>query len=73
MRPTDEDLLRRVAETTGGAYDPAPESIFAPTDQRTVRALPLWPYLLAAAAILLLIDVALRRIDLSLYLGSKST
>jgi uncharacterized membrane protein len=71
LRPTDEDLLRRVAEATGGAYDPEPKSVFAPSDRKTVRAVPLWPYLLAAAALLLLLDVALRRIDLSLFIRGQ--
>ena len=33
---------------------------------RAPRATPLWPYLLAAAALLFVLDVALRRIDLTL-------
>jgi hypothetical protein len=30
------------------------------------RATPLWPYLIAAAAVLFVLDVTLRRIDLTL-------
>jgi Ca-activated chloride channel family protein len=31
-----------------------------------MRATPLWPYLLAAAALVFVLDVALRRIDFTL-------
>ena len=31
------------------------------------RASPLWPYLVAAAALLFVLDVALRRLDLTLW------
>ena len=59
-RPTNHDLLRALAETTGGQYDPEPAGVFA--GRKTVpRTMPCWPYLLSAAALLLVIDVALRR------------
>ena len=35
------------------------------------RATPLWPYLVAAAALLFVLDVALRRIDLALFLPRR--
>jgi uncharacterized membrane protein len=68
VRPTDEDLLRSIAETTGGRYDPRPADVFAPPDgPRNVarRTTPCWPYFLTAAALIFLIDVALKRIDLA--------
>ncbi len=65
LRPTNEPLLRRLCEATGGRYDPAPKAVFDPGDRTTTRAEPLWPYLLMAAATVLLADVALRRIDFS--------
>lgn len=62
LRPTDEPLLRRVAELTGGAFHPDPASVFA-SDGRTVeRVARLWPHLLLAAALLLVGDVAVRRL-----------
>ena len=65
LRPANQELLRKVSTVTGGLYDPTPEDVFDSGDRTTMRAEPLWPYLLVAAAILFLIDVALRRIDLS--------
>ena len=39
-------------------------------DERTAsRPVPLWPYLLIAAALVFVVDVALRRIDVDLLLG----
>jgi hypothetical protein len=69
LRPTNERLLRQVAEITAGRYDPAPESLFAGDGRSVLRAEPLWPYLLAAALLLFVADVALRRIDFSLVAG----
>ncbi|MCA9047804.1 MAG: VWA domain-containing protein, partial [Planctomycetaceae bacterium] len=70
IRPTNEDLLRDVASASGGQFNPSAADIFKPSDMRTSRPVPLWPRLLTAAAFLLLIDVALRRIDFTLYLPS---
>jgi Mg-chelatase subunit ChlD len=63
LRPTNEKLLRDLAALTGGRYDPAPEEIFAPPERAVSRPLPLWPYLVMAAALLFVLDVALRRVD----------
>lgn len=43
--------------------------IFEIGDRTVQQATPLWPYLLTAALILFLLDVALRRLDFSLILG----
>jgi Ca-activated chloride channel homolog len=66
LRPTNEELLQTVARVSGGKFSPQPEQIFEPTDQVADRATLLWPYLVAAAALLLVLDVALRRIDFSI-------
>jgi hypothetical protein len=71
LRPTNEVLLQQLARTTGGAYQPAPEEVFAPSVQTAQRPEPLWPYLVLAAAILLVVDVALRRLDLSLFFPAR--
>jgi hypothetical protein len=60
-RPTDHELLENIAEVTGGLYDPEPQAIFAPSDETAPRTTCLWPYLLAAAAVIFTIDVAVRR------------
>jgi uncharacterized membrane protein len=69
LRPTNESLLKAVAEASGGAYDPAPEAAFAPDERTASRAVPLWPWLVIAALVLFAADVALRRIDFDLLLG----
>jgi hypothetical protein len=68
LRPVNRDLLRSVAQASGGRSDPAPGSVFDPGPRTVPRATPLWPYLIAAAALLFVLDVALRRIDLALFL-----
>lgn len=69
LRPTNEELLQAIARSSGGRYDPPAEELFAATDRAAARATPLWPYLVTAAALLFLLDVALRRIDFALVLG----
>lgn len=66
LRPTNEALLKSVAQVTGGRYAPTIAEIFAETDRTAQRSTPLWPNLIMAAACLLLLDVALRRIDFTL-------
>ena len=80
--PTNFELLKTLATDTGGRFDPTPEEIFGtdstspdqkslgqqPASLRTAqRTTPLWPYLLTAACLLFVLDVALRRIDFSLW------
>lgn len=65
IAPTNETFLRELAEATGGMYNPAPAKLFAPTSRTARTPVPLRPYLLAAAIVLFVFDVALRRIDLS--------
>jgi hypothetical protein len=67
IRPTNESLLQEVARVSGGQFNPQPSDIFQNTNRRIDRPEPLWPTLLTLAAILLVVDVALRRIDLSVY------
>jgi hypothetical protein len=72
LRPTNETLLKAIADVSGGKFQPAPEEAFAPTTRTARRPTPLWPWLVTAAAIILVLDVALRRIDLSLIFGRKA-
>ena len=67
IRPTNQVLLQTVAEYSGGRFDLDPAAIFADDHRRAVRPTELWPLLLVTAIIMLVFDVALRRIDLSVY------
>ncbi|MDQ7029027.1 MAG: VWA domain-containing protein [Ardenticatenia bacterium] len=58
----DGTLLREAARTTGGRLAPPPDHLFAPTGDRVYRRTPVWPLLLVLAALLLPLDVALRRL-----------
>jgi hypothetical protein len=65
LKPTGRDLLRAVAETSGDRYDPRPDEIFTRPDNTTGRTTVCLPYLLCAATLIFLADVALKRIDLA--------
>lgn len=69
LRPTDEKTLESIAQASGGTFKPDAAAVFAPDERTAAQALPLWPYLLMAAALLFVADVALRRIDFDLLLG----
>jgi uncharacterized membrane protein len=61
VRPVNEELLQSIASLSGGRYWPSAAAIFAPTSQTVPRTEELWRYFLAAAVMLLLSDVAIRR------------
>jgi hypothetical protein len=67
IRPTNETLLRTIADASGGAYSPSPERLMDTSRGFATRPLPLWPCLATAALVLFILDVALRRIDFSLH------
>jgi hypothetical protein len=71
LRPTDTELLRSIAGATGGRFDAKPETAFDASERTAPRAVPLWPYLATAAAFLFVLDVALRRVDLTLLGGRR--
>ena len=65
IRPTNEQLLRQLAELTGGSYDIAAEDIAHWQVERSARqALPLWSWFLTIAAVLFVFDVLLRRVEM---------
>ncbi len=66
IRPTNEDLLRELAQVSGGQFNPTVSKVFDPSAARATRPTPLWPWLITWAAFLLIADVLLRRIDLTL-------
>ena len=62
----NEAFLKELASATGGKYQPSVEDLLkvAPEERVSVRR-RLWPWLLGAALILFVVDVALRRLDLA--------
>ena len=62
VAPTNTALLHSIAAATGGRFDPRPEELLTATGRGVLRNRPLWRYLALAAAVLLVIDVLLRRI-----------
>lgn len=71
LKPTNEMLLKQLAEVSGGTYEPTAEGIFAPSTRTALRPTPLWPWLVSVAAMLLVLDVFLRRVDVALMLGRR--
>ncbi len=67
LRPTNDMLLRKIAEVSGGLYTTDPTQVIAHEERTAHRVQWLWPYLLVAAMLLFLLDVAFRRIDLSSF------
>jgi uncharacterized membrane protein/uncharacterized protein YegL len=64
----NETYLKELAASTGGKYQPSVEELFRvePGESVPVRQ-RLWPWLLGAALLLFVVDVALRRLDLAGY------
>lgn len=73
IRPTDEGLLKQVAAVSGGRFNPTAAELFESTQATANRPTALWPWLLTAAAFLLILDVALRRIDFALHFNRGYT
>ena len=62
------ELLKELAASTGGTFEPGMDEIFAVTPEEAVRVRrELWPWLLVGALVLFVADVAVRRLDLSGY------
>ncbi|GHT45729.1 chloride channel protein [Planctomycetales bacterium] len=65
IQPANVELLKQIAETTGGLFDPSADDLAAyQTDKTAYQAKPLWAYLLTLAAFLYVLDTALRRLSM---------
>ena len=76
LRPTNVDLLQQIATATGGRFDPKPSEALldmSSTQRLAQQTRPLWPELVMLSLVLFVIDVALRRIDLSVWFPSAKT
>ncbi len=62
IRPTDETYLQGIASNSQGRFNATAQQIFEPDARLATHPFPLWPWLLFFASLLLVIDVALRRI-----------
>jgi len=60
---TDTALLQELAEAAGGGALAAPEEVYGKGRRPHDAALQIWPWLVALAALLMLPDIALRRLD----------
>jgi uncharacterized membrane protein len=64
-RENDSGLLSQASTITGGRGQVSPEEVFTTTpDEGVPYHRPLWPHLVIAAILLLLVDLVLRRIRL---------
>ena len=59
--PPDVDLLRAIAEQTGGKLAPSVPEIFAPQGDVGRARTPLWPWLAAIGLVFYMLDIAVRR------------
>jgi Ca-activated chloride channel homolog len=62
--PPNTEALRSISNETKGRFQPHAEDIFDPQDETAALPVPLWPYLAAAALVLYIADVFLRRVRL---------
>jgi len=58
----DETLLRELAELTGGGAVSQPKDVFLQSRRRSRLAIEFWPWLVGLVAVMLLPEIALRRI-----------
>jgi len=63
----DETLLRELTELTGGGAVAQPKDVFLKARRRSRLSVELWPWLVGCAALMLLPEVALRRIGPGLF------
>ena len=73
LRPANTELLAfdRGARRAGGSSHGPSRSSTLP-ERTAPRAVPLWPYLAAAAVLFFVLDVALRRIDLASVISKSA-
>jgi len=69
-RPADVATLKALSERTGGKFAPKTDEIFARSSDGGMLATPLWPALAAAALLLFLLDIAVRRAPWSILDGA---
>ena len=58
---SNADLLRRIAQLTGGRFNPHPSEVFEAGGRTVNSSIDLWPALLLAAILLNLVELAARK------------
>ncbi len=58
---SNPELLKQIAQTTGGRFNPDPRQVFDPGKRSVTTTLDLWPGLLALAILLNLAELAARK------------
>ena len=58
---SNPDLLRRIAQLTGGRFNPDPREVFEAGGRTVNSSIDLWPALLLAAILLNLVELAARK------------
>jgi len=58
---SNQNLLKQVAEFTGGRFEPAPKAVFDPGARMLASTLQLWPGLLGLAVLANLVELVLRK------------
>jgi Mg-chelatase subunit ChlD/uncharacterized membrane protein len=66
---TNTDFLASLAQATGGRVIQTPDQALVHDVPSGGEPQPLWPYLLAAAAVLLVFDVGVRRVRFDAYMA----
>ncbi len=61
LLPVNESTLRALASVSGGMFDPSPKAAVRPSIETARRPIPLWPWFLMTAIVLLVADVGVRR------------
>ncbi len=57
----NEPLLRQIASTTGGRFNPSPKQVFDADGRSIASVMQLWPGLLALAILLNLTELVMRK------------
>ena len=61
LLPPNNALLRELSEGTGGVFAPTAQDVFADYGDSELVARPMWPWFLAAALLMFLADILIRR------------
>ncbi len=61
LKSMDEEMLRQIAETTGGIYNPDPKELVIQENREAAFERILWPWIIGAVLFLFVLDVFFKR------------